>query len=138
MVCIENLTTFHEFIRSQEITQRKTKHATMCLMGNPSPSIRRLLQLIPVTTPIYLWSDMDYGGFNILSQLRQYVNAKIQPHLMDIFTFDQYAHLSRPLTSTDVRNLQHLCNRPELADAKSTIEHLIHRGLKLEQEAIRT
>ena len=138
VLCIENLTTFHEFIRSQEITQRETKHATMCLMGNPSPSIRRLLQLIPVTTPIYLWSDMDYGGFNILSQLRRYVNVKIQPHLMDIFTFDQYAHLSRPLTSTDVRNLQHLCNRPELADAKSTIRHLIHRGLKLEQEAIQT
>jgi hypothetical protein len=80
VLCIENLTTFHEFIRSQEITQRKTKHATMCLMGNPSPSIRRLLQLIPVTTPINLWSDMDYGGFNILSQLRNPALPDGYPH----------------------------------------------------------
>lgn len=138
IICIENLTSFHEFIRSQEITQRKTKHATICLMGNPSPSIRRLLRLIPETTPIYLWSDMDYGGFNILSQLRRYVNAKIQPHLMDISTFEAHTHLSRPLTSIDVRNLKHLCTRPELMDVRQTIEHLIHRGLKLEQEAIQT
>jgi hypothetical protein len=136
VLCIENLTTFHEFIRSQEITQRKTKHATICLMGNPSPSIRRLLCLIPETTLIYLWSDMDYGGFNILSQLRRYVNAKIQPHLMDIPTFENYVHLSRPLSQTDVRNLKNLCKRPELADVQPVIKHIIQRGLKLEQEAV--
>jgi hypothetical protein len=105
-------------------------------MGNPSPSIRRLLRLIPETTPIHLWSDMDYGGFNILSQLRRYVRHQIHPYLMDISTFEKYAHLSRPLTQTDILNLKHLYTRLELADIRSTIEHLIHRGLKLEQEAI--
>jgi hypothetical protein len=134
ILCIENLTSFHEFSRNNET--RSTKYATLCLMGNPSPSIRRLLRLVPKTTPIHLWSDMDYGGFNILSQMRRYVRHQIHPHLMDIPTFEAYAHLSRPLTSKDARNLRHLCNRPELADVQPIIERLIHRGLKLEQEAI--
>jgi len=136
VLCIENLTSFHEFIRTQEIAQRNTQYATICLMGNPSPPIRRLLRLIPETIPIYIWSDIDYGGFNILSQMRKQIRYQIQPHLIDIPTFETYIHLSRPLASMDVRNLRHLCNRPELADVQPIIEHLIHRGLKLEQEGI--
>ena len=134
VLCIENLTSFHEFLRTNGT--RNTRHATLCIMGNPSPPIRRLLCLIPETTPIYLWSDMDYGGFNILSQMRKYIRPQIQFHLMDIPTFEKCMHLSRPLTQTDVRNLKHLRTRPELVDIRSTIEHLIQRGLKLEQEAI--
>jgi hypothetical protein len=134
VLCIENLTSFHEFLRTRKT--HKAEHATICLMGNPSPSIRRLLRLIPETIPIHLWSDMDYGGFNILSQIRRYVRQQIHPYLMDISTFEAYAHLSRPLTSMDVRNLRRLCKRPDLADVRPTIKHLIHRELKLEQEAI--
>ena len=134
ILCIENLTSFHEFIRINGTCN--AKHATVCIMGNPSPTIRRLLQLLPDSIPIYLWADIDYGGFNILSQLRRYIGHEIHPHLMDISIFEKYAHLSCPLTQTDVRNLKHLGTRPELVDIRSTIEHLIHRGLKLEQEAI--
>jgi hypothetical protein len=79
---------------------------------------------------------MDYGGFNILAQLRRYVRKQVEPYLMDISTFENHIHLSRPLTPTDIRNLRYLCKRPELTDVRSTIEHFIHRGLKLEQEAI--
>ena len=134
VLCIENLTSFHEFLRTRET--QKTEHVILCLMGNPSPSIRRLLGLIPETIPIYLWSDMDYGGFNILSQMRRHIRHQIHPYLMDISTFEAYTHLSRPLTSADVRNLRRLYNRPDLSDVQPIIEHLVHRGLKLEQEAI--
>jgi len=134
VLCIENLTSFHEFIRIKGTDD--SQYAIICLMGNPSPSIRRLLRLVSEATSIHLWSDMDYGGFNILSQMRRYVRYQIHPYLMDIPTFEKYAHLSRPLTQIDIRNLKRLCTQPELADIRSTIEHLIHRGLKLEQEAI--
>jgi hypothetical protein len=105
-------------------------------MGNPSPSIRQLLTLIPEETPIHLWSDMDYGGFNILAQLRKQVSPRIQTYLMDIPTFEKYAHLSRPLTQHDTRNLKRLIQNPILKDIHPIIEHLLQRGLKLEQEAI--
>jgi len=134
VLCIENLTSFHELIRKH--VAQNTSYAFICLMGNPSPSVRRLLGLLPDTTPIRLWSDMDCGGFNILSQLRRRVRRQVQPYLMDIPTFETHSHLSRPLTQANVRHLKHLCTRPELADVRPTIKHLIHRGLKLEQEAI--
>lgn len=154
VLCIENLTSFHQYTRQTEYTTRTTEqvntytgkqvdnaprnthHATLCLMGNPSPTIRRLLNLIPETVPIYLWSDMDYGGFNILAQLRRQVSPRIQPCLMDIATFEKYAHLSRPLTQSDARNLKRLILNPRLKDIHPTIERLLKRGLKLEQEAV--
>ena len=136
ILCVENLTSFHQYLRANATHSRP--HATLCIMGNPSPPVRRLLRLIPEQTTIYLWSDMDFGGFNILSQLRKQVCRQIQPYLMDIPTFENHAHLSRPLTQMDVRNLKKLLARPELVDVKPTIAHIIRRGLKLEQEAIPT
>jgi hypothetical protein len=141
VLCIENLTSFHQQVdryTSNPLNNatRSMQHATICLMGNPSPSIRQLLTLIPEETPIHLWSDMDYGGFNILAQLRKQVSPRIQTYLMDIPTFEKYAHLSRPLTQHDTRNLKRLIQNPILKDIHPIIEHLLQRGLKLEQEAI--
>ena len=136
ILCIENLASFHEFIRNTHHVSRSTQHATICLMGNPSPPIRHLLNLIPEETPIYLWADLDYGGFNILSQLRKEIRPSVQPYLMDVETFDKHAHLSRPLNQNDQRNLNRILGRRELRDMHSVIEHLLSSGLKLEQEAI--
>ena len=133
VLCIENLTSFYEFIRA---THALRPHAVICLMGNPSPAIRRLLRLIPEETKIKLWSDMDYGGFNILSQLRKQISARVEPSLMDVSTFEKYAKLSHPLTQTDVRNLKRLALHANLRDVRPVIEHLVTHGLKLEQEAI--
>lgn len=145
VMCIENLTAFHKFTRFREIdSQLKTHHqqgcafnfAALCIMGNPSPAIRQILRLIPDQIPLYLWSDIDYGGFNILSQLRRYVSPRVQPYLMDITTFDAFDHLSRPLTKRDERNLLRIRSYFELKDVRLVIEHLLKRGLKLEQEAL--
>jgi len=144
VLCIENLTTFHEFVRADTI--RNTQHipdiscsvfryAVLCTLGNPFPSIRHILSLVPDGIPIYLWADLDYGGLNILSQLRRRVRINILPYRMDIPAFDAHAHLSCPLTRNDERNLKNLLSRPELADVFPVIEHLLKRGLKLEQEA---
>ena len=143
VLCIENLTAFHEFVRLRESIQPRIPHlagnvsnvAVLCIMGNPSPSIRHILRLIPEQIPIYLWSDLDYGGFNILGQLR-HVSRRVQPYLMDIATFDAYAHLSRPLTQRDECNLRQLALRAELKDVQPVLEHLCRRRLKLEQEAL--
>ena len=68
VLCIENLTAFHEFVRNWEFCQPGAPHpadklAAMCIMGNPSPAICQILRLIPDRIPIYLWADLDYGGF---------------------------------------------------------------------------
>jgi hypothetical protein len=147
VLCIENLTTFHQYIQTKHGT-RNTQHessvacsvfrssAIICTYGNPSPAVRRVLRLLAETTPIYLWSDLDYGGFNILSQLRQTIGEQVQPYLMNIETLEANIPCARPLTASDRINLKRLLLRPELHDIRHVIEYLLRRGLKLEQEGV--
>jgi len=158
VLCIENLTTFHQYIRQMKQVNRyigkhaqadngirnissrneaeRTQHSLICTYGNPSPAVRRVLRLLPETTSIYLWSDLDYGGFNILSQLRRTVNEQIQPFLMDIETIESNIPRARPLTASDRMNLKRLLLHSDLRDVRPIIEHLLKRGLKLEQEGV--
>ena len=141
VLLIENLTTFHQQVDKYTSKQvdngtRNTQHAVICTYGNPSPAVRHLLRLLPETTPIYLWSDLDYGGFNILSQLRRFVSEQIQPYLMDVDTLESNIPRARPLTDSDRANIKRLLLRPELRDVRPVIEHLLKRGLKLEQEGV--
>ncbi len=138
VLCIENLTTFHQYIQQTPHAPRATQHAVICTYGNPSPAIRRILRLLPETTLILLWSDLDYGGFNILSQLRRLVSEQTQPYLMDTDTLEANISRARPLTTTDQINFKRLLTRPELRDVYPVIEHLLKRGLKLEQEGVET
>lgn len=102
-----------------------------------SPACRHILRLIPGETPNLHWSDLDYGGFNILSQLRRLVSDRIQPYRMDIATLDEnYLH-SRPLTAADKSNLKKLLIRPELKNVREVIAHILKRGIKLEQEGVK-
>ena len=135
VLCIENLTSFHEFIRANASTPARNPHLSASWATHRLP-FAAFSVLIPETVPIHLWADMDYGGFNILSQLRRQVGRRVQPWLMDEATFDLYALLSRPLTGADVRNIKRLATRPELDDVRPVMEHILKRGLKLEQEAI--
>ncbi len=94
------------------------------------------MRLVPASSPIYHWSDLDYGGFNILSQLRRFVDERVQPYCMDIATLEANYERSRPLTVSDRANLKKLLQRPELRDVRPVIEHLLKRGVKLEQEGV--
>jgi hypothetical protein len=150
VLCIENITTFHQQVdismgkcvndgtmsNSSPSDEERIRHAMICTYGNPSPAIRRFLRLLPETTSIYLWSDLDYGGFNILSQLRRTVNEQIQPFLMDIETLESNLPRARPLTASDRTNLKRLLLHPDLRDVRLVIEHLLKRDLKLEQEGV--
>jgi len=133
VLCIENLTSFHEFIRKAAPDRQ---YALLCTYGNPSPAVRRILRLIPEEIPIFHWSDLDYGGFNILSQLRRLVSERVEAYCMDGATLDANFERARPLTVSDRANLKKLLYRPELRDTHTVITYLLKRGLKLEQEGI--
>jgi hypothetical protein len=139
VICIENLTNFHAMSR---VLLESNHSALICLMGNPSPACRHLLacleKSLPETVPIYIWADLDYGGLNILAQLRRKVSPRCMPYRMDAETLDAFAAFARPLTPNDRRNFERLLTRPELKDMQPVINHLIERGIKLEQEAIST
>jgi len=142
VICIENPTSFYEFIRVTHYASRDHQAAishpksAICLWGNPSPACRRLLRCLPPETLLLVWADIDYGGLNILAQLREQVNSNAQPYWMDIETLESHSQWARPLTPADTQNLTRLARRPALADMRPLIAHLLERGLKLEQEAI--
>jgi hypothetical protein len=136
VICVENLTTFHALAAEQRLQDA----AVLCLAGNPSPACRHLLRClagsVPATIPLYVWADLDYGGFNILAQIRKEVSREFLPYRMDIATLDGFAQFARPLTLADQRNLERLGRHALLKDVQPVIHHLLRRGLKLEQEAV--
>ncbi len=131
LVCIENLASFYEFIRYEGQGQ-----AALCLWGNPSPATRHLLRCLPPELPLFVWADLDYGGLNILAHLRQQVSPAFAPYRMDEATLETHARYAHPLSPADERNLARLRRHPALADMTSLIDHMLQRGLKLEQEAV--
>jgi len=141
-ICIENPTAFYEFLRHQQSRVRNSRSpiATLCLWGNPSPACRHLLRCLLATLPddisLRVWTDLDYGGFNILAQLRDQFGPRFEPYLMSVDTLEAHARWARPLTRADERNLKRISRRPSLNDVQPVINHMLERGLKLEQEAI--
>jgi hypothetical protein len=135
VVCVENLTPFYELIRHEP-----EGLAALYLGGNPSPVCRRLLHCLADNTPdhvtLLVWADLDYGGLSILAQLRRRVSRRFVPYRMDIETLEAHALWASPLTPADERRLARLARHPYLADVRPLIQHMLARGLKLEQEAI--
>jgi hypothetical protein len=135
VICVENLTSFYELVRHEG-----KGLAALCLWGNPSPASRHLLRLLvtelPADVPLLLWADIDYGGLNILAQLRTQVSLRFTPYRMDRDTLDAHAHWAHPLSAADQRKLARLKHRSHMADVAPLIDHMLHSGIKLEQEAV--
>ena len=134
VVCVENLTPFYELVRREP-----ERVAALYLGGNPSPACRHLLHCLaeqaPVGLPLLIWADLDYGGLNILAQVRRLVSARFAPYHMDVETLEAHVHWAQPLTPRDERRLVQLTRHPHLQDRRPLIDHMLARGIKLEQEA---
>ena len=135
VVCVENLASFYELVRHEGESL-----AALCLWGNPAPATRYFLhclaQHLPEPIPLLLWADIDYGGLNILAQLRQQVSARFTPDRMDPATLRNHARWGQPLSPADERNLARLRQHPALSDMAALIDAMLQQGLKLEQEAV--
>jgi hypothetical protein len=135
VICVENLTPFYTLVQ-----QKGEGLAALCLWGNPSPAcrhlLRRLAERLPAQVPLYVWADIDYGGLNILAQLRARVSPRFAPYHMDVATLDAFAKWGQPLTRRDVRNLERLRDHPALQDVVPLIDEMLLREVKLEQEAL--
>jgi hypothetical protein len=135
VICVENLASFYELVRHEG-----QGIAALCLWGNPSPTVRHLLRCLaaelPEQVPLLLWADIDYGGLNILGQLRRMVSPRFMPYYMDQPTLAAHARWAHPLSSGDEHNLTRLRSHPALGDMAPLIDYMLLRGLKLEQEAL--
>lgn len=135
VVCVENLASFYELIRYEGAGL-----AALCLWGNPAPPVRHLLarlaETLPAGIPLQVWADLDFGGLNILAQLRKLISPRFVPWRMDVAALEAHARWARPLTENDRRLLARLQGHAALTDLQPVIGHMLERGLKLEQEAV--
>lgn len=135
VVCVENLASFYELVRYEG-----QGVAALCLWGNPSPSTRHFLhclaEVLPADIPLLVWADIDYGGLNILAQLRRLVSTRFAPYRMDAATLTAHARWAHPLSPADARHLTRLRQTPILADMQSLLDEMLRQEIKLEQEAV--
>jgi hypothetical protein len=135
VVCVENLASFYELIRYEG-----EGLAALCLWGNPAPAVRhllaRLVETLPDEIPLQVWADLDFGGLNILAQLRKRISPRCVPYRMDMETLAAHTRWARPLTENDRGLLARLQGRASVDDMQPVIASMLERGLKLEQEAV--
>ena len=132
VVTIENLTTFHYFDDPNALV--------IYLGGYHNSAIRNLLlKLKPCAMPKTRWfhtGDIDWGGFNILIDLRRKTSLPFVGYRMGVPELQQYKSQCKPLTAQDKKNLQALLDNPEAAEFSETITYMLMHDYKLEQESI--
>lgn len=90
MVCVVNLTAFHELI-----CHGSEGLAALYLRGNPSPACRHVLGRLADRASegvlLLVWADLDYGGLSIPAQSRRLVSPGFAPYRMDVYTLEGHA-----------------------------------------------
>lgn len=140
ILTIENLTTFHQAVRSKIRGQGLIVYTG----GFPHRGVQRFLARLKDSwagdegkaPPAYHWGDLDYGGIRIFAYLRRTFFPDIQPYLMDIETYRRYKDLGTAFGPVYAKKLRRLLEDPDYADWHPVIAEMLHEGRILEQEAV--
>lgn len=130
VITIENETTYH-FYRDDE-------SLIIYLAGfSNGHKIKTLNQLNSLGLDLYHYGDIDYGGFNILADLRSRVTKEIKTYNMDLKTLIKYKESHIPINDKSyIENLKTLLSNELLRDSYNVIEYMIKNKVRLEQESI--
>ena len=132
VITIENLTTFHYFDDPGSLV--------IYLGGYHNSAIRTLLLKLRQHCQMHtIWlhtGDIDWGGFNILLDLRKKTSLPFAPYHMGIAELEKYRSECKALTLQDRSNLRALAERPDSDEFLETISYMLEHGFKLEQESI--
>ncbi len=136
IITIENLTSYHQFIRNT-----KGNWIVIYLGGYHNTWRRQFLNKLKVflgeEIPFYHWGDIDYGGFTIYRHLNAKCHLHAKPYLMDCETLQRYEKYALPIKNKAYKKkLQELLKDPEYAVFHDTIEYMLYKGIRLEQECI--
>ena len=128
---IENLTTYHYF---------SDKDAVVIYLGGYHNRIKcKFLKKIHGAKSSVQWfhiGDIDWGGFEIFMHLTTSTGIEFQPYLMGIEELERYEAECLPLTQNDRIRLEKLLSDTRASCFHSTIEYMLKKGYKLEQESL--
>ena len=128
---IENLTTYHYF---------SDKDAITIYLGGYHNRIKcKFLKKLCGAKSSLQWfhiGDIDWGGFEIFMHLTTSTGIEFQPCLMGIEELERYEAECLPLTQNDRIRLEKLLSDPRAKCFHPTIEYMLKKGYKLEQESL--
>lgn len=129
VITIENLTTFYYYPDKDAIV--------IYLAGYHNSTKRELLKKIhefDSSLPFYHIGDIDWGGFNILFDLRKKTGIDVHPLMMGIPELERYASECKHLSQNDTKRLGLMLQREEAKEFHETIRYMLEHDVKLEQE----
>ncbi len=139
VLTIENLTSYRWYLDFEKTSDE----LVLFLNGFPSHGMRRLLQNLwafsqSMTHPPCFehWGDIDFGGLQILNQLRRTVTRSFTPWRMDAALLQRFADDRIPIAAHYRQRLTSLLADPEFQDLYPVIETILRTGGTLEQEAL--
>lgn len=118
VLTIENLQSFHEFVR----TMPADANAVVLYTGGmPSPSWKRLYELllnsVDPATPVLHWGDIDLGGFRIAGHVAasgQKLSRKLHLHAMTAAPIgDASPSVRKELSKAEISRIVGICNQWE-------------------------
>ncbi|KIL36997.1 hypothetical protein SD71_04735 [Cohnella kolymensis] len=83
----------------------------------------------------FFWGDIDLGGFNIFTHIRERVIPNLKVFNMDESTFLKYRNYAEPIDSAYRPKLSRMVGDPRYEVFQSVLEVMLKDGLRLEQEA---
>lgn len=129
VITIENLTTYYYY---------PDKDAIVIYLGGYHNSTKReLLKKIyefDSSLPFFHIGDIDWGGFNILLDLRRKTGIDVHPLMMGIDELERYAPECKQLSENDRTRLLSMLQSNEAKEFHETIRYMLEHDVKLEQE----
>jgi hypothetical protein len=134
VITIENRANYIEYVNKM----KKDDELLIYHGGQYSPRKRRFLRNVAQAAPKPCkwlhWSDIDYGGFIMLSRLRQEIDPRITPYRMNSGELRRYKNYTSSINKQYAEKLRELKKWPELSDCYECIDYMLANMLRLEQE----
>ena len=132
IILVENKTTYYQYLN-----HCNENEIVIFAGGHFSPERKRFYQLFELNDNlIYLWSDIDLGGFIMYYRLRNEVFSKIEPMNMNIKMYNTYLHCARIVSKDYLDKIKQLIEKEDMPEFQEILERIAECGKVLEQEAI--
>lgn len=135
VLTIENKATYYEYIK-----KASTYELVIYLGGFFGNTTRlflnKLKECLPSTVEFYHWSDIDLGGLQIFKYLCEVLNTQVHPFNMDAQTYLQNYSKESVLTKTQLKGISDLKACGWLRCLSDTIDVMIEKQCRLEQERV--
>jgi hypothetical protein len=138
VLSIENRANFFDYIYRQKNEDELVVYHGGQFSVAKGLFLKMLSRAIPPNCVWEHWSDIDYGGFAMLARLRHEIKTEVLPWRMHRNELMRYIHFTTPISAHYAEKLKTLVVKKELADCAQTIEYMIEKKIRLEQEAMLT